>query len=232
MKIKLALLLITGLLAIQVHGDGRRYVWTYEYQTLHKGDAELESYTEFSHMDTDSGRQAATSLQYEYEIGMNERFDVGIYQKFKQAYDSPLSYDGFKLRFRYRLREKRQWFMDPLIYLEYKSNSALNDNVLETKLILARDFDKFNLSLNPVLEFEFGEDETETKFEYTSGLSYELHPLLTLGLELKGDTESYYWGPTISHGKEELWFAIGLLTPGTSGAELDRKIRFIIGVGL
>ena len=139
-------ILITSLLFIsQLRADGRRYVWTYEYQTLHRGDAELESYTEFAQFDTDSGRIANTTLQYEYEIGMNDRFDVGVYQKFVQNHNLPLIYDGFKLRMRYRLGEKGQWPMDPLIYLEYKDNAAFEHSALETKLILARDFDKFNL---------------------------------------------------------------------------------------
>jgi len=232
MNIKTILLLSALTLATTLKADGRRYVWTYEYQTLHRGEAELESYTEFAHLDTDSGRQASTTLQYEYEIGMNNRFDVGIYQKFKQAHGAPLAYDGFKLRMRYRLGEKGRWFMDPLIYLEYKDNDAFDHSVLETKLILARDFEKLNLSLNPVLEFEFENDETEVEFEYTAGLSYRLHPLLSLGLETKGNTEEFYWGPTLSHGKQALWFAFGMLFPGSEANSADRKMRFIIGVGL
>lgn len=227
---------LIGLIALigfnQLHADGRRYVWTYEYQTLHRGEAELESYTEFSHTDTDSGRLADITLQYEYEIGMNDRFDVGIYQKFKQPHNAPIAYDGFKVRMRFRLGEKGQWPLDPLIYLEYKDNAAFDHSALETKLILARDFDRLNISLNPVLEFEFDDDETEVEFEYTAGMSYRLHSLLSLGLETKGNTENFYWGPTISHGKQDLWFALGYLFPGSDDAGADRMMRFIIGVGL
>lgn len=228
MNIKLFLLLLFGLLTIQVSGDGRRYVWTYEYQTLPRGEAELESYTDFSHIDTDLGRQASTALQYEYEIGMNHRFDVGIYQKFKQLPGSSLAYDGFKIRMRYRLGEKGTWLLDPLIYLEYKDNAAFDQSVLETKLILARDFDRFNISLNPVLEFK----ENEIEFEYAAGFSYHLYPILSLGLETKGNSENFYWGPTLSHGKNDLWFALGVLFPGAEDNNSDRLIRFIIGVGL
>ena len=229
---KTIFVILAILLSLQLQADGRRYVWTYEYQTLPRGEAELESYTEFSHVDTDSGRLASTTLQSEYEIGMNDRFDVGIYQKFKQGPDSPLAYHGFKVRMRYRLGEKGRWPMDPLIYLEYKDNPAFDHSALEAKLILARDFDRFNISLNPVLEFEFEEDDTEVEFEYTAGLSYALHPLLSLGLETKGNTDNFYWGPTLSHGKEHLWFALGYLFPGTNDTSSDRMMRFIIGVGL
>ena len=63
-----------------------------------------------------------------------------------------------KLRMRFRLGEKGHWPLDPLIYLEYKDNAAFDHSALETKLILARDFEKLNVSLNPVLEFEFDEE--------------------------------------------------------------------------
>lgn len=222
--------LLILLLATNVMADGRRYVWTYEYLTMHKGEAELETYTEFSHTDTDSGRLTSTTLQYEYEIGMNDRYDVGIYQVFKQSPDQPIHYDGYKIRMRYRFGEKGRWPLDPLLYLEYKNNGSFDHPVLETKLILAKDINKFNFSLNPVLEFEFEDEGTEMEFEYAAALSYRLHPLLSLGMETKGSADELYLGPTISHGKEDLWFAIGLLQP-ISGEDLaDRKIRMIIGV--
>ncbi len=187
MNYKLYLTLTFLLLMSQLHADSRRYVWTYEYQTLPRGEAEMESYTGFSLFDTDSGRQASTRLQYEYEIGMNDRFDVGIYQTFTQLPGQALQYDGFKLRFRFRFGEKGHWLVDPLLYLEYKNNGAFNQSVLESKLILAKDFDRINLSLNPVLEIKFGESETEIEFEYSAGTSYRLHPLISLGLEAKGN---------------------------------------------
>ena len=59
-----------------------------------------------------------------------------------------------------------------------------------------------------------------------------MHPLLTIGLETKRNKDEFYWGPTISHGKNDLWFAIGYLRPGIKGSSADRKIRFIIGVEL
>ncbi|NQV14827.1 hypothetical protein HQ531_05155 [bacterium] len=228
----LLLITLNVLLSLQLAADGRRYVWTYEYQTLPGGEAELESYTEFSHTDTDSGRLATTTLQYEYEIGMNNRFDVGIYQKFQQDSDSPIAYDGFKIRFRYRLGEKGRWAFDPLLYLEYKDNAAFDHSTLETKLILARDFDRINVAINPVLEFEFKDDETELEFEISGGISYALHPLISMGLEAKGNADEFYWGPTLSHGKNDLWFALGLLLPAKTDSGADRKFRFIIGVGL
>ncbi|MCF7823017.1 MAG: hypothetical protein K9N35_02500 [Candidatus Marinimicrobia bacterium] len=232
MNLRFLILSALLLLGSQIHADGRRYVWTYEYQTLPRGQAELESYTRFDQMGTDSGRIAETTLLYEYEIGMNSRFDVGIYQQFKQSLESAISYEGFKLRLRYRFGEKGQWLLDPLLYLEYKGRGSFEKNTLEAKLILARDFNRFNLSLNPVVEYEFSDDHPELEFEYAAGISYRLHSLLSLGIEAKGDDEEFFWGPTLSHGKENMWFAIGFLSPASSSSLVDRKIQFIIGLGL
>jgi len=230
---KTSLTLFTILLVIsQLSADGRRYVWTYEYLTMPKGEAEIETYTDFQHVDTDSGRLSSTTLQYEYEIGMNDRYDVGIYQKFTQSPGSPLTYDGFKVRMRYRLGEKGKWPLDPLIYLEYKDTPAFDHSTLETKIILARDMGSFNVALNPVLELELYGDETEIEFEYTAAFGYRLHPLLNLALETKGSADALYWGPTISHGKEDLWFGLGMLFPTSESSSPDRKLRLIIGVGL
>lgn len=225
----LGLLLLT---AIHLQADGRRYVWTYEYQTMPRGHAEIENYTEFSHVDTDSGRLGSSKLQLEYEIGMNDRFDVGIYQVLKQSQDNSLQYDGFKLRMRYRFSEKGQLPLDPLLYLEYKDNATFDNSVLEAKLILARDLGKTNVSLNPTLEWELKEEDTVLEWGYTAGFGYEIHPLFTLSMEFKGSEESFYWGPTISHGKNDLWFAVGLLNKGSESTTNDRMVRMIIGLGL
>lgn len=224
--------ILLGSTTLKLNADGRHFVWTYEYQTMPRGEAELETYTEFSHVENDTGRFSTTTLQYEYEVGMTDKFDVGIYQKFQQDSNGPLAYDGFKIRARYRLGEKGRWIVNPLLYVEYKDNAAFDSSVLETKLILTRDFNKLNLAFNPIVEFEFEEDETEIEFEFSGGLSYLLHPLLSLGLEAKGTGNDLYWGPTISHGKNDLWFALGWLTPANKGQGADRKIRFILGVGL
>ena len=158
--------------------------------------------------------------------------EESIYQKFTQSPGSPLTYDGFKVRMRYRLGEKGKWPLDPLIYLEYKDTPAFDHSTLETKIILARDMGSFNVALNPVLELELYGDETEIEFEYTAAFGYRLHPLLNLALETKGSADALYWGPTISHGKEDLWFGLGMLFPTSESSSPDRKLRLIIGVGL
>jgi len=76
--------IILGILTI-VWADDRRYVWTYEYLTMKPGKVEFEHYLTFQGGDR-FHMQKAVDIKHnlELEIGMNERFDVGIYQNFSQ----------------------------------------------------------------------------------------------------------------------------------------------------
>lgn len=238
MKLRFSLLLsfilLTGSLLDQSIADNRRYVWTYEYQTMPRGKAEIEHYTSLSSPDIKHLKGTmSTEHQIEVEIGMTDHFDFSIYQKFNQAPNEGLRYDGYKLRARYRIGEKNHYFVDPLIYLEYIGKPDFSEHGIELKLILAKDFDRLNISFNPIIEFE-REDEWETEPKYALGASYKVAELLSLGLEAKGGNNGHYFGPVISHGNENYWFVLGsALKLGTIKEENPEfQIRMILGLGL
>jgi hypothetical protein len=226
----LAILVLTG----PASADQRYYVWTYQYQTMERGTAEFESYTTFSTYDLeDQSENTASEHQFELEVGMTDRFDFSIYQVFGSDPGEALKYKGFKLRSRYRFGEKGSYFMDPLLYLEYKGEPELTEHAFEAKLILARDWGPLNLALNPVLEVE-KEDEWEFKPEYAAAISYAFSPLLRAGLEMKGSEEASYLGPVISHGIGDLWMALGSGWKLESDTESkpDFQLRLLLGVGV
>ena len=232
---KLWLVALVVLTAIDgAWADQRFYVWTYQYQTMERGAAELESYTTFSSFESQNDENLTrTDLQYELEVGMTDRFDFSIYQVFYSDPGQDLKYKGFKLRSRYRFGEKGEYAVDPLIYLEYIGEPEFEEHAFELKLILAKDFGKFNLSLNPVLEIEKEGGEWEMEPEYALGASLELFPLLRGGLELKGSEAASYIGPTFSHGHEGLWVAFG------SGFKISGKeekadflMRILLGISV
>jgi len=219
---------------VSLSADDRSYVWTYEYMTMERGEAEMEQYTTFKTVNTDDFETTTSAeLNLELEFGMNDRFDFAVYQSFKQGPDGNFSYAGFKLRGRYKLGEKGKWFVDPLIYLEYKSNPTFSKHVIEPKLILAKDFGKFNIALNPYFEYEYEDSEWEFKPKYAAGFHYKLSRLMKIGAEFKGDEHNHYFGPTISHGNGGMFVALGALF-GTSveTGSADYLMRMIIGVHL
>ncbi len=215
--------------------DNRSYVWTYEYQTMNQGEAEIEHYTTLTSPFADSlNGTVTTEHNIEVEVGMSDRFDFSIYQNFKQAPGSNLEYTGYKLRARYRIGEKGQYLVDPLLYFEYKGKPDFSKHGLEGKIILARDFGNLNVAVNPVFEIEYEDDSWESEIKYNAGARFIIYPLLKAGIELRSSDSGTYFGPTVSHGSERFWLAFGTLY--AAGEVADGKpefmLRLILGLGL
>jgi hypothetical protein len=238
MKGKLSLALATCVFTMlftaqQGHADRRRYVWTYEYMTMWKGTAEIEYYLTAEFPDTGEAEINAWKHWLEIEYGITDRWDVSMYQQFKQTNTpekSEFKYDGFKLRTRYRIWDKGRLPLDMLLYLEYIRDADFSKpNILEGKLVLARDIGRFNLAYNQVVKQEL-ESGGKTEIEYAVGSSYSIHNIFKLGIESKGNfTEGEYAiGPTLSLSAGKLWFALSTLA-GLNGKSDDVAARLIIG---
>ncbi len=213
--------------------DQRAYVWTYEYTTLKAGEAEFEQYFTISAPDRGSLRGATTTeFNLEFEVGMTDRFDFGLYQVFEQLPQNSLRYIGYKLRFRYRFTERGHYFMDPLLYLEYKGKPDFFRHAIEGKLILAKTAGNWNMALNPTWEYAKEGDDQELEWEYSTGVNYQVGPLLWLGLETFGNADNQYWGPVIAHGVGDLWVALGsgFALKEAPGGKPEFMMRLLIGV--
>lgn len=213
--------------------DHRSYVWTYEYATVPKGETEIETYYTLSTPDRHRLEGNVTvEHQYELEVGMTPRYDFAVYQIFEQAPGEHLEYKGFQLRGRYRLGERGQGPVDPLVYLEYKSVPDFSSQELEAKLVLAKDVGRFNFALNPTVEFEFEGGENEAELGYAMGVSYRRR-LIRFGLEAKGDESGHYLGPVISHGGHT-WVALGSAfnLGSVDEGKPEFELRMLLGIGL
>lgn len=86
--------------------------------------------------------------------------------------------------------------------------------------------------MNLIFEFE-REDEWEFEPGYAAGASYEITKLLRVGLKAKGSEDGHYIGPVISHGRENLWIALGwaLGVGNVKEGEPESEIRMIVGIG-
>jgi hypothetical protein len=219
---------ISGM-AISLYADQRNYVWTYEYKTMKRGEVELEYYhTLLSPERSKMKGITTTEQQMELEIGMTDKFDFSIYQRYSQKPSQSFKYDGFKLRGRYKLNPNK--LFDPLIYAEYKNDPSLSGSEWEFKLILAKDYGKLNISINPIIEIE----NNETEFEYAAGMHYQLKPLFGIGLEATGSEYANYIGPTITHGNENVWvsFGSGFAIGDVKNNKEKSKLRLLIGIKL
>lgn len=216
--------------------DRRSYVWTYEYMTMPKGMWEIETYVTTEIPDLDKSNINSVKPQLELEYGITERWDIAMYQmwKFKnKAKENDSEYEGFKLRTRYRIGEKGEYLLDPLLYFEYiRDDDFSKPNVGEAKLVLAKDIGNFNFSYNQIFKRNL-EKEGKSDHEYATGMSYALVPRLIVGLESKGNypKEKYAFGPTISYAlaKTKTFVAVGALF-GLNDRTDDLQTRMIIGI--
>ena len=215
------------------YADWRRYVWTYEYQTMREGTAEIEYYLTEEQKKADDSEQSAWKHQLELEYGITDHLDISMYQMFRQSNTdsaNTFEYDGFKLRTRYQILEKNELPVDALLYLEYIRNDNLEKpNILEGKLVLAKDIAKFNIAYNQIIIQEL-ESGGETEHEFAAGIRYGIKSL-SIAMESKGNYTAgkYYAGPTLSWDTERFWVAIGALG-GLSGKSDDLQTRMIMGI--
>src|SRR3989338_2424988 len=208
-----AFVLVLGM-AKDADADRRAYVWTYEYQTMPKGHAEIEYYLTEEQKNIEKAKPNIWKHWVELEYGITDHWDISMYQQFKQSNttsSNTFEYDGFKVRTRYRILEKGNLPIDTLLYLEYIRNDNLEkSNVLEGKIILAKYIDKFNLAYNVILKQEL-DSHGKTEHEYAAGASYRLTPQFKIGLESKGNytARKYYIGPTVAWAGNKFWASIG-----------------------
>ncbi len=216
--------------------DYRYYAWTYQFMTMLPGQAELELYTNFSQSNLSDSTTCKWKRQIEVEIGLTKRWDFSFYlvDSYKPL-DGKSKFEEVKLRTRYKLSEKGKFFIDPLIYIEYKIQTDRSyPDKWETKLVLAKDInEKTNFAINIIPEeyYKSGKKK-DWKLEYAGGISYAIKDdVIRLAVESKGDftEEKYYLGPTFSAKGKNVWSAIGFLRGLNKKAD-DLQTQIIIGM--
>lgn len=229
----LSLLFVTTFVAASF-ADRRNYVWTYQYITLPKGMTELEFYqtTKLAQLDS-------WEYRIEVEHGITDHLDFSVYQIFQQKEDEAFKWDAVQFRSRYRFGESDQYVVDPLLYLEYNRKLDLEEpNKIETKLILANQFQAINVALNPVYEIFFAPGlKQEVGLDF--GLSYEFTPQFIIGVESTSRMEfendekemGSYFGPTVSFASGNWWYTAGAAWGMTSESD-DLRVRFLMGISL
>jgi hypothetical protein len=233
--VRLGIVLLLVCCSSMAYADRRAYVWTYEYMTMPKGASEMEYYLTTTVPDLHKYDDENTwEHQVEYEYGLTDNWDVAIYQRWEQTNteaDNDFEYTGTKLKTRYRLGEKGMYPVDMLLYLEYiRPDDSQSPEVLEGKLILAKDFDKFNVAYNQIIEDGIT-NGGETEHSYAAGVNYECSPAWKLGVESTGNftNDEYYLGPTASWEGERFWVALGGLR-GLNDSSDNLKVRLIAGI--
>jgi hypothetical protein len=208
----------------------RNYVWTEEYGTLAKGNAELEFWNTAATQDIQTRNASDWTQQIELEYGITDHFNVSLYQVYQQTVDSSsLTYLGYQIELKYRVAEMNVLPVDVLLYAE---NEQVNDSDgprFEGKIILAKELDRLSLAYNQIFERRYATGKEE--HEYAAGISYGIVPALRLGVEAKGSysEKQYAVGPTLAWLGNRIWADIGAVY-GLNKNTNDREVRFMLGV--
>jgi len=218
-----------SLAVARVEAAQRNYVWTEEYATLAKGNAEFEFYSTAVTHDVQTRNASDWEQKFELEYGITDHLNASIYQVYAQPADSSgLQYVGYNIELKYRIAEANQLPVDILLYAENEMNTV-EGNRFEGKLILAKDFGRLNITYNQIYEKPYATGVGE--HEYAAGASFEVVPWLRVGVESKGSysEDEYAVGPTLAWMGNRIWANIGAVY-GLNRTTNDREVRFILGV--
>jgi hypothetical protein len=208
----------------------RNFVWTEEYGTLAKGNAEVELWNTAVTADIQTRNASDWTQQVELEYGVTDRFNAALYQVYEQAADSPsVTYLGYKVELKYRIAEKDQLPVDVLLYAEDEHLNDEDGPRFEGKIILAKELDRVGLAYNQIYERRYASGKEE--HEYAAGVNYEIVPSLRFGVESKGSysENQYAAGPTLAWVGNRIWADIGAVYALNKKTN-DREVRFMLGV--
>src|SRR5262245_37549624 len=106
------------------HADRRAYGTTYEAVTAPKGELDVESWTTFAPTGEVGGGPSSRGLRQmiELEYGITDHWDAALYNMFDMitSGDTDSGYAGFRIETRYRLSDRGEWPIDPVLYLEFQ----------------------------------------------------------------------------------------------------------------
>jgi hypothetical protein len=239
---------LLGVLTTPARADRRAVANTYEYQTMPQGETELELYSTQSRAELNGASGKDFDLQLAIEHGITERWDVSFFHRFAQrdgvdAADSEaFHFEELRLRTRYRFAERGELPVDLQLVAEGARSFA--DAIYEGDLraVLARDFDRLTVALNLVGTIGFGPalDEPAIELGYAAGLTYEVVPEWTLGVESWGaqpvdseDGDLAAWaGPVLSWAPAHSFWITATAGFGVTDAADELAVRVLMGVHL
>ncbi|MBT6716446.1 MAG: hypothetical protein HOB18_02240 [Nitrospina sp.] len=154
---------------------------TLVYETLEQGEIELEY--GFDYGDRPEPSDKFTRHIFAIEYGLSERFMINGKLLVESGFDSALA------EFRYRLFEEGEKPIDISFSTEFEVESVENDSdeyEVEPRLILSKDFEKLNFTLNLPLKIHFKSAPSE--FIPAFALRYSWEEAFSIGTEVKYNT--------------------------------------------
>jgi hypothetical protein len=168
--------------------------FTYQHEQLAAGETEIEQFVDVTpiRVYSETGRPvwyAFSQFQTEYEHGLTDRLELGLYVTYVPGLSSGFSVGprgtegtGIKQRLRYQLAPSQAWPVDVSLYGEVVEND--HELELEAKVLLQRRFGPARLIANVSGEREFYYDgKHDIVLTPSAGVTFEATPMIQPGIE-------------------------------------------------
>jgi hypothetical protein len=191
----LGLSAVVASLAAPVWANPRPLPFSYPHEQLPEGATEIEQYVDYTpvralDVEGHSVPYAAMHFQTEFEHGITDRLELGLYVMYAPAPNGEIAFQtapsidhtGLKQRLRYKLADTGAWPIDVSLYGELVENEK--EVELEGKVILQRRIGPMRIIANATVEEEF-EFAGERNFVVapSGGLTFEATPSVQPGIE-------------------------------------------------
>lgn len=210
--------------------------FTYNYETLPEGGAEVEQYVDLvpdKAVGIQSGRNVwylASQFQTELEYGVTDRLELAVYGAFAPTPSSDLYQNtsiltegtGLKERLRYRIADEGVLPIDIALYgevVEYETEFEL-----EAKIILQKRIGDLRIAANLWAEREWylSMNQRDWVIDPTVGATYQITPLWNVGVDswLRAEFPDpaphprpfsvgpqYYVGPAVMLDFGKIWWS-------------------------
>ena len=174
------------------------------------------------------GGPTEVRTQYEFEIGLPNRFQFDFYiVNNSEGHDGPSEFDQHKTELRYALADWGVIPWNPTLYAEYVNNNNEAD-AYELKLLFGDELTtSWHWGTNLVFEHQLG-DSLENVYELTAGISKTLKDQrLSLGAELKASMADEH--DDRGEFEEELFLGPSLQYRPSSRTHID--LAALAGIG-
>ena len=249
-KFALVVLLLSMWPATAALAGARHFTFLYEAPTSAPGGVELENTITWARAIDGATRLDQIVFREELEIGITDHFQLGLYpldwsyHNANNTDDNGFSYDGGAVELIYNLTNPVIDLAGISVYQEISGGRQHFES--ESKLIVQKNFGPLILDYNLTFEADWedqGLQDRHGELQQALGVSYELSPRISVGIEFLHEFVFPYWrdeekirnvfvGPNVAFRRRNWFVTVTALAQATNTPdEADFKVRTIFGFG-
>jgi hypothetical protein len=240
---------IAAVMPSVARADQRSFTYVYETTTVPQGGFEYEQWVTWEKSKRADSDYDRFSFRHEFEFGITDNLQAALYVDWR--YQDGESVDINRVEFRDVAAEFIYSILDPnkdpiglALYLEAGGGDALA--YVEGKVLVQKNVGPFSIAWNGNIEASwegYNHDQKVGELGQTFGVSMELMPALSVGVEAIHELEAANWkhwgasdnvvwvGPNLSYRQKAWWFTITPVFQVTHvDQEPDFQTRLIFGI--